>query len=106
MLQFLVTLNSLFTDRVERDDKGATMIEYGLMVALIAVIVAVTVGPLGIAIAGMFAGVTATLSQLRGSAPAAVRRPGLTRFTYRGARHGIEPTRPARGAADVATVRR
>ncbi len=61
MLQFLVTLNSLFTNRVERDDKGATMIEYGLMVALIAVIVVVAVGPLGVAIAAMFTAITASV---------------------------------------------
>ena len=42
-------------------EKGATMVEYGLMVALIAVIVAVAVGPLGTAISGLFAGVTASL---------------------------------------------
>ena len=32
-------------------ERGATMVEYGLMVALIAVIVALAVGPLGTAIA-------------------------------------------------------
>jgi len=35
-------------------EKGATMVEYGLMVALIAVIVAVAAGPLGTAIAALF----------------------------------------------------
>ena len=35
-------------------DKGATMVEYGLMVALIAVVVLVAVGPLGTAISSMF----------------------------------------------------
>ena len=42
-------------------DKGATMVEYGIMVALIAVIVMVAVGPLGIAIRDMFAGITGQL---------------------------------------------
>ena len=38
-------------------DGGATMVEYGIMVALIAVVVLVAVGPLGLAIREMFAGV-------------------------------------------------
>lgn len=40
------------------EDEGATMVEYGLMVALIAVIVMVAVGPLGTAISTMFVNVT------------------------------------------------
>lgn len=48
-------------DRLTKDEKGATMVEYGIMVALIAVIVLAAVGPLGIAIRDMFAGVTAQL---------------------------------------------
>jgi pilus assembly protein Flp/PilA len=48
-------------DRFTREEKGATMVEYGIMVALIAVVVIVAVGPLGLAIQGMFAGVTAQL---------------------------------------------
>jgi pilus assembly protein Flp/PilA len=61
MLNFLITLQALIADRRDRDDEGATMVEYGLMVALIAVIVAVAVGPLGTAIAAMFDGVTASI---------------------------------------------
>lgn len=48
-------------DRFTREEKGATMVEYGIMVALIAVIVLAAVGPLGQAIAAMFVGVTAQL---------------------------------------------
>ena len=44
-----------------RSDKGATMVEYGLMVALIAVIVAVAVGPLGTAISTMFQNITTSI---------------------------------------------
>ena len=43
------------------EDDGATMVEYGLMVSLIAVVVAVAVGPLGTAIAAMFVTVTGSL---------------------------------------------
>ena len=47
MTKLYVTLLTLFSDRVERarrNDEGATAVEYGLMVALIAagIIVAVT----------------------------------------------------------------
>jgi pilus assembly protein Flp/PilA len=62
MMAFLTTLQLMVTDKLAaRDDEGATMVEYGLMVALIAVIVAVAVGPLGIAIRNMFQAVTAQL---------------------------------------------
>ena len=44
-----------------RDEQGATMVEYGIMVALIAVIVMVAVGPLGLAIQGLFQQVTGAL---------------------------------------------
>ena len=46
MLQFLVTLQSFVADR-KNDDKGATAVEYGLMVALIAVAIIITVTALG-----------------------------------------------------------
>lgn len=42
-------------------EKGATMVEYGLMVALIAVIVAVGAAALGIGIDQLFDDVNATL---------------------------------------------
>lgn len=47
-------------DRLE-SEKGATMVEYGLMVALIAVVVAVGAGVLGIGINTLFGEVNATL---------------------------------------------
>ena len=45
-------------NKLESNERGATMVEYGIMVALIAVIVIVAVGPLGIRIAAMFTNVT------------------------------------------------
>ena len=48
-------------NKMESDEKGATMVEYGIMVALIAVIVMIAVGPLGITIQQLFAGVDAAL---------------------------------------------
>jgi pilus assembly protein Flp/PilA len=61
MFDTLLAYVQTFTTKLRRDDRGATMIEYGLMVALIAVIVAAAVGPLGIAIAGMFTGIIASV---------------------------------------------
>jgi len=42
-------------------ERGATMVEYGLMVALIATIVALAVGPMGTAVSTFFAGVPSSL---------------------------------------------
>ena len=47
--------------QLRRDDRGASMVEYGLLVALIAVVVAVAAGPLGDAIAGLFDDVAAQI---------------------------------------------
>ena len=44
--------------KIRRSDKGATMVEYGIMVALIAVVVILAVGPLGEAISTMFQNIT------------------------------------------------
>lgn len=54
MLHFFVTLNTLISNRLDRNDKGATMVEYGLMVALIAVVVAGAAATLGTGIVGLF----------------------------------------------------
>ena len=49
MLSFFVTLQTLFTERVEASkDRGATAVEYGLLVALIAAAIIVVVGLLGL----------------------------------------------------------
>ena len=53
MLAFLVTLQSFLADR-KNEDKGATAVEYGLMVGLIAGVIVVTVGLLGDNINGWF----------------------------------------------------
>ena len=54
MLSLFVTLQVLVTDRRdlmrERSDRGATAVEYGLMVALIAAVIIFAVGALGIAL--------------------------------------------------------
>ncbi|WP_446666296.1 Flp family type IVb pilin [Flexivirga sp. B27] len=62
MSKTLITLQSRLVDAVQgKKDRGATMVEYGLLVALIAVIVAVAATTLGEGIAGLFDEVTAQL---------------------------------------------
>ena len=50
-----------FAKQLRRDDRGATMVEYGLMVALIAVVVVPALLILGPAIAGLFTGIAGNL---------------------------------------------
>lgn len=63
MDKFMVSLMTFWNDITGKNEreKGATMVEYGIMVALIAVIVMVAVGPLGQAIAALFNQVTGAL---------------------------------------------
>jgi len=44
-----------------KDDEGATAVEYGLMVALIAVAIIITVRALGVGLDGLFQQVTTAL---------------------------------------------
>ncbi|OPY12442.1 MAG: Flp/Fap pilin component [Syntrophus sp. PtaB.Bin138] len=44
--------------RFFKDEEGASMVEYGLLVALIAAVVMLAIGPLGNAISTMFGTVT------------------------------------------------
>lgn len=48
--------------RFWNDENGATMVEYGLMVALIAVVCIFAVTALGSAISGIFANTASTIS--------------------------------------------
>ncbi len=60
MMQFI----SLILTRVAAardEDRGATMVEYGLLIALIAVVVAAAAIPLGNGIAALFTEVTGQL---------------------------------------------
>ena len=50
----LMTLLFIGDLKAKRDERGATAVEYGLMVALIAAVIVTTVGPLGTAINGKF----------------------------------------------------
>jgi pilus assembly protein Flp/PilA len=57
----LVTLVSFAKDRVEREEKGATAVEYGLMVGLIAVVIIGAVTLLGEQLITLFESITAAL---------------------------------------------
>lgn len=54
MLNCFMALASFLTQRLGRDERGATAVEYGLIVALIAAVIVVTVGFLGQAVLAAF----------------------------------------------------
>ena len=60
MLAFLATLQQLVAN-IRRDDEGATMVEYGLLVALIAVVVAAAAAIFGTQMAAMFTTISGQL---------------------------------------------
>ena len=62
MLNYLTTHLQSFTKQMRRDDRGATMVEYGLLVALIAVVVAIGATTLGTAVKGLFQTVATTVT--------------------------------------------
>lgn len=60
MLRQYIALQTLL--RVRRDERGATAVEYGLMVALIAVAIIAIVSALGDNLAGLFGRVDAEIT--------------------------------------------
>ncbi len=58
MNAFFATLQALFADR---DEKGATAVEYGLMVSLIAVVIIGAVSLIGTELSAMFTSVAGSL---------------------------------------------
>ena len=54
MLNCFVSLTSFLAQRLGRDDRGATAVEYGLIVALIAAVIIGTVALLGTAVNNAF----------------------------------------------------
>jgi pilus assembly protein Flp/PilA len=65
----LASLVALAQDRMRRDEKGATAVEYGLMVGLIAVVIIVAVSTLGGQLEALFTDVSEELPAVE--APAA-----------------------------------
>jgi pilus assembly protein Flp/PilA len=54
MLTKLFVFAQTHAQQLRRDDRGATMVEYGLLVALIAVVVAIGATTLGTAVRTLF----------------------------------------------------
>ncbi len=62
MLKMLIALHCLVADRVDASkDRGATAVEYGLMVALIAVAIIAAVTTLGGSLSAMFTAIAGKL---------------------------------------------
>ncbi|MGN6676790.1 MAG: Flp family type IVb pilin [Streptosporangiaceae bacterium] len=61
MLRFVAFLQNFFAEPVRRNDTGATAIEYGLIVTLIAVVIIGVVTGIGVALNGQFGQVLAHL---------------------------------------------
>jgi len=61
MLNVFVSLQSYRSAALRRDDRGATAVEYGLLVALIAAVIVVIVTTLGQQISTAFATVSGAL---------------------------------------------
>ncbi len=57
----LTTLIAVTKDRLEHEEKGATAVEYGLMVGLIAVVIIVAVRALGVNLQVLFNDIVAAL---------------------------------------------
>jgi pilus assembly protein Flp/PilA len=57
----LVSLVAFAQDRMKREEKGATAVEYGLMVGLIAVAIIAAVTLLGTELNGLFTAITNAL---------------------------------------------
>lgn len=54
MLKFVIFLQNFLAEPVRRDDRGATAVEYGLIVTLIAVVIIGVVTGIGLALRGQF----------------------------------------------------
>jgi pilus assembly protein Flp/PilA len=57
----LVSLVAFAQDRLKKDEKGATAVEYGLMVGLIAVVIIAAVSLLGTQLEALFTEITGAL---------------------------------------------
>ena len=60
MLNSYVAVKNFFSDLWSREE-GATMVEYGLMVALVALVAAVGATALGISVSALFSGIATSL---------------------------------------------
>ncbi len=63
MLKLYVSLYTLLQTPLKRDDRGVTSVEYGLMVALVAIAIVLTVTALSGALRSVFNSISGTLNQ-------------------------------------------
>ena len=61
MLNYFVALASALAQRLDRSDRGATAVEYGLMVALIAAVIIGAVTAIGVNLNALFTTVAGAL---------------------------------------------
>jgi pilus assembly protein Flp/PilA len=61
LLKAYVALTNFLATSLQRDDRGASAVEYALLVALIAAVIATAVGLLGTKITGIFTSVTTSI---------------------------------------------
>ncbi len=61
MLQYVISLPGLISDRLRRDDRGATAVEYGLIVVLIAIAIIVAVTAVGTSLTNVFTSIANAL---------------------------------------------
>lgn len=57
MLKFYVAVQNILAEPVRRDDRGATAVEYGLMVTFIAIVIIAVVTTLGTKLKTVFTNV-------------------------------------------------
>ncbi len=61
MLRLYVRIENFLTQPLDRDDRGATAVEYGLMVALIAAVIVVAAAALGSKLKIVFNGISTSV---------------------------------------------
>jgi pilus assembly protein Flp/PilA len=61
MLKSYISVQTYLAGLLNRDDRGATAVEYGLMVALIAAVIVGTVTALGVKLNGLFTTITGAI---------------------------------------------
>ena len=63
-LQYVADAKNSIVDRLTREEKGATAVEYGLIVGLIAVAIIIAVTALGTNISGLFTRIAGDLTEV------------------------------------------
>ncbi len=67
MLQFYVNLMAIITERRQRDETGASAVEYGLLVVGVAIAVLAAVGALTGVLNGLFTRIGSTVNPSSGT---------------------------------------